>query len=327
MSSFIGRLQKIGIAKESEKGIAEVPTYWLSIEDWDLNPIVDVKEKEGAFARIEDAYNRDIIKKHNEPKLGGIITDKAFGLLLYAALGAVNSSAKASPNASVCDHTFSVQNDNSTHPVLTVSLKDDNMIKQVPYCMLNKLSIEAKVDDYARFVAEFIGKFEADKDALTPAYTEENAFVPKHISLKLASSISGLAAASAIACQNVKVDINKNSEPIFGFGSAEPSSIDNKQLEISGSFDLVMSGTTYRDLFTGNTKRALRLTMTNSDVVIGTSANPQIQITLGAVRFNPYKMANALGDYIRETLTFKGYYDPTETKSIEIVLTNLETSY
>jgi len=320
-----GRLQKLGIAREGTSGTGVVPAYWLSIDDWDFNPIVEVKNKEGAYGRIEDSYGNEIVQKHNEPSIGGIITDLAIGELFYGALGSLSSVAKGGDNSAVYDHTFSVLN-NNIHPSFTLSMEDAYIEKWVPYCMLNKLEINCAIADYARFKAEFIGKFETD-ETVTPAYTDENYFVPRHITVKTAASVAALSAADAIDLQSINLAIEKNVVANFGFGSDEPASISNKDLAISGSIERLNDSATWRNLFSDNTKRAMSITLEDSDTTIGDDQHPKIVITLSDVKFNPFKLDKSVGDLVKESIDFKAYYSTSESSSISIVLTNLATSY
>ena len=320
-----GRLQKVGIARETTPGTGVAPAYWLSADNWDLNPIVETKNKEGAFGRVEDSYGSEIVQKHNEPSIGGVITDKAIGELFYAALGSLSSNPKVSPNENVYDHTFTVLNNNA-HPSFTISMKDAYIEKWVPYCMLNKLEINCVIADYARFKADFVGKFETNT-TLTPAYADENAFVPRHIEVKIADSVGDLSGEDAIDLQAINLVIDKNVEAVFGFGSDEPKSMANKDLMISGSFERSNDSATWRSLFSANTKKALRITLEDSDTIIGSDQHPKIVTTLSEVKFNPYKLDKSVGDLVKESIDFKGFYSTDESSSISIVLTNLATSY
>ena len=320
-----GRLQKIGIARETTKGTGVVPAYWLSVDEWDLNPIVNVKQKEGAFARIEDSYGSEIVQKHNEPSIGGIITDKAIGTLFYGALGSCSSSSKGGDDADVYDHTFSVLNSN-LHPSFTLSMEDVYIEKWVPYCLLDSLEIKCAIEDYARFSASFVGKYETD-ETLTPSYTEENVFVPRHIEVKVADSIALLDSANAIDLKSINLTISKNVEAIFGLGSDEPSSIHNKDLAITGTIERLNDSATWRGYFGNNTAKALRITLEDTDTTIGATQNPKIVITISRVKFNPYKLEGSVSELVKESIDFKGYYSTDESSSISVVLTNEATSY
>ena len=324
MSNLIGRLRSVGLAKESVKGTAVAPTYWLPYQTFNPNPVIQNKTKDGATGRIEAGHENAIVSQMAQPSVDGILTDKAIGLVLLSALGAVSSAAKSAPNTSVYDHTFTVKNDND-HPSLTLSYKDANFGKNIAYAMLSKLEIEAKITDFVRYKAEFIAKLEAD-GTLTPANAAENAFVPKHITVKIADTVAGLGAASAIALQSVKLSINKNAEAIFGLGSHDPSSIVNKELEIVGDIECLENDASWKTLFTGGTNKAMSITML-SDTVIGTSSAPQLVITFNKVYFDTYKESANLKDLIKENLSFKMLYSLTDSKAVQAVLTNLATAY
>lgn len=324
MSNLIGRLRSVGLAKETTKGTAVAPTYWLPYTGFNPNPVIQNKVKDGATGRIEAGHENDIVSQMAQPSVEGILTDKAIGLLLLSAFGSVASVAKSAPNTAVYDHTFSVLNSNA-HPALTLSYKDANFGKQIAYSMLNKLEIEAKVSDYVRYKAEFIAKLEAD-GTTTPANTAENAFVPKHISVKIADTVAGLSGASAVALQSIKLTINKNAEAIFGLGSHDPSSIVNKELEISGDIECLENDATWRALFTAGTNKAMSITFL-SDAVIGSSSAPQLVLTFNKVFFDSWKEGANLKDLIKENMTFKMLYSLTDSKAVGAVLTNLATTY
>lgn len=324
MSNQIGRLRQVGIAKETVKGTAVVPAFWVPVQNFAANPKVNVKKKDGAIGRIDGAYSSEIVSKNNEPSMDGYITDKAAGLLFLSALGAVNTGAAV---AGVYPHTFSVLNGNE-HPSLTVSFKDANMAKSIAYSVLNELSLEANLEDYVKFNASYIGKFEADATLAPSFYATDNVFVSRHVSVKIAANIAGLAAASPVALESVNLKISKNAVARFGLSSNEPVKVTNGQLDLSGTIVALQSDETWRDLFIDNTEKAMQITIENTDVTIGSgSGHPKIIITLAKINFNPYKEDAKLGDLIKETVSFGGMYSLTDAKSIEIELDNTQASY
>lgn len=324
MSNLIGRLRSVGLAKETVKGTAVAPSYWLPYTGFTPNPVIQNKIKDGATGRIEAGHENAIVSQMAQPSVDGILTDKAIGLLLLAGLGSVSSVAKSAPNTSVYDHTFTIKNDND-HPALTLSYKDAIYGKQIAYSMLNKLEIEAKLSDFVRYKAEFISKLEAD-GALTPATVAENAFVPKHISVKIATDVASLSGATAFPLQSIKLAVNKNAEAVFGLGSHDPASIINKEFELSGDIECLLNDNAWKALFTGGTNKAMEITLL-SDTVIGTSSAPKLVFTFNKVVFNTYKENGNLKDLIKENVGFQAMYSQTDSKMVQAVLTNLATSY
>jgi len=324
MSKQIGRLRKVGIAKETVKGTAVVPAYWLHLTEFDPAPQINVKDKEGAIGRIEDSNGASIVQKWSTPKFGGYITDKAIGLIGYLTFGAVSSATKSGESA-VYEHTLTMLNTNE-HPSFTISHYDSNLQKQIPYCLANKTVLEALVDDYFKYTVEAIGKMEATTTGLSASFAEENVFVPKTISLKTAANVAGLAAASNLCVQRFSLEVNKNVEANFALTSDEPCFINNKQVEIKGTIEVIESDTTWRDLFTAGTAKAMELIAEDTATTIGSTSHPKIDIVLANVKFNTYKEDIGLNDLIKETIEFKGYYSIADTKAISAVITNTEAT-
>ena len=71
--------------------------------------------------------------------------------------------------------------------------------------------------------------------AQTASYVTQNIFLPQYGSLKLASTYSGLAAASVIAnIKTIQLTIAKNIEDDITIGNTSPVDRLNKQLAITG---------------------------------------------------------------------------------------------
>lgn len=324
MSSHIGRIRVMGIGLEATKGTEETPQFWLPVDKFDPNPIVTTKNQDGAIGHIEDAYNSEITSKRNEPSIEGYVTDKGIGLLLLATLGDVSVSTVES---GVYAHAMEVKND-SDHPSLTVAFKDPNMEKAITYSMVNKLKLDAKVDDYVRFGADFISKFEEDTTGLAPAfYATDNIFVARHVSVKIADNLAGLNAASAKALTSVSLSFSKNVEAIYGLGSNEPQAIYNKEFMLDGMIEAIVADESWRDLFIGNTTKAMRITIENTDVTIGATKHPKIVIDIARVKFNPYKEGSKLSDLVSEQVSFKSMFDITADQSVTITVTNTVADY
>lgn len=322
--ALIGRIRTVGIAKEGTKGTGVVPTFWLPVTAFDPAPIVATKQKDGAIGRIEDSYDSEITSKHNEPSLEGYVTDKGIGLLMLATIG---QSTPSTVESGVYSHAMTVKNDND-HPALTTSFKDSNLGKWIQYCMVDELQLDAAKDDYVRYSAKLIGRFEATKNGLSPSfYTTDNIFVARHVTVKIADTVAGLSGASAKSLTNVSIKFSKNAEAVFGLGSNEPQAIYNRELGIEGTLEAIEADESWRTLFVGNTTKAMEISIVNTDVTIGAVSNPKIVITLAQVKFNPYKEKAGNGDLITEEVSFKGQYSIGDTSSVAVTVVNTQATY
>ncbi len=322
---MIGRNYKVGLGKETTRGTAIAPSIWVPkyevTHDEKREYIVD----ESSIGIIAEGLSQAVVKEWAEGELSGKMGDKSFGLLLLVALGQVASAAKAGETL-VYEHTFSLLNSN-THPALTIEIKND--LEQLAFALgaLKSLKLKAEIGKYVEFNAGFESKKGATATS-TPAYTAENEFHCKHAVLKLADTLAGLDAASAVDIKSIEISIDKNIESQFYLGSIGPSEIYNKQISVEGSIETVFKDlATFRALFKAGTQKAMRIDLVNSDVTIGTSANPRLKIDMPKVYMSDWSRAGANNEIVKQTIKFKGVYSLSDSKLIEMILTNLQTSY
>ena len=67
--------------------------------------------------------------------------------------------------------------------------------------------------------------------------------------------------------------------------------------------------------------------MKNTDVTIGTAANPQLQIDLARCTFTALTRAIKLGDLVIQTLKFTAHYSTTDTGLAFAKLVNAVATY
>jgi len=324
-SKYIGRLVEVGIIKEVTRGTLTPATNGLKKQNVTIQDVAEVAINEMSLGRIEDANSGLVVKTYAEGEISGLITDKTIGCLLYNMLGTLSSAAKSAPNALAYDHTFTVANTN-VHQALSIEIKDPNSQNGYALAMLETLEIKGEVGGYVEYSATFKSKSGATSTA-TIAYVAENNFIAKHIVVKMASAASGLAVASAIPCKSFSIKFSQNLEPFFAFGSTAPAEIYNKQLTAEISIVLANDANTYKAYQLAGTMMAMLVDITNTDVTIATSANPELKFTFNQIVFNEWKIENGNNDIALETLTGKMTYKLSETKAVEAVLSNLTASY
>lgn len=321
---FLGRLADIGIAKEAVRGTAEtnatyyLPKLSLSVDDG-IEQVVD----ESSVGVIEDSPNASVVAKFAEGEIEGNIYDKSFGLILLAALGQVSTTGPS--QTTVYTHTFSVLQ-SAQHPSLTLFQDDPNQDYKYALSVLQSLDVEVMLGQYARYTAAFRSKVGATA-TINPSYTAENHFLPQHGSVKLASSLAGLGAASAINVRSVKLSINKNAEDDRKLGSLDPADILNKQLSVEGSVELVFDDNTFKTDMLADTAKAMRIRLTNTDVTIGSSLNPQLTIDLAKVKISKFERNYDNDGIVTAAVEFKGHYSLSDSAMITAELINTATSY
>lgn len=328
MSKGIGRIFSIGIAKEAVRGTAETAAaYWLPFSEAVMEDKTEKISIDQSFGVIEDSIDSELVKQWAEVNFKSIITDASFPLILKAALG-TSASALHSTETIVYDHTITV-NESAQHQSLSLFLNDPVSTSDYKHALGCLENLEIKIDPMA--LVQYTASFKAKKGAtatLTPAQTVENRFHAKHATFKVAANLAGLTAASAVNIRNLSLKIAKNLEDDDALGSLDPVDFLNKQLIIEGTLEAVwQTEADFKTAYLANTKKALRIDLKNTDITIGTSANPQVQIDLAKVTFKELTRPLKINDTVMQTLSFKAHYSSSDTKMITVLCVNTVTTY
>jgi hypothetical protein len=325
MTKAIGRLVNLGIGKESSRGTAVVPTYWLFKSDLNYQEKFEQAVEDSSVGVIADAIDAQTTKRWAEGSFGGDIKDKSIGLILLSLFGSVSSALKSGESI-VYEHTFSLGN-SAQHPSLTLGIDDPWQDYQFALAMIESLEIKYERGKFVAFTANFKSKKGATA-TLTTTYTAENSFRPQDFVFKMASSLSGLSAASATTIKSATLKFEKNLEIDEVLGSIDPADILNKQFSCTGTIEAIFEDeATFKTIALGDTAKALRFDIKNTSVAIGTSANPELQIDLAKVKFSEITRATPIGDLVKQTLGFKAFYSLGDSKMFSAILINLAASY
>ncbi len=321
---FSGRKYQVGIGKETARGSAVTPSFWLPKYDVTVDDKKTYVNSESSFGTIHDTDGSRIVKEWAEGEITGKVRDKSFGLLLLSAFGSVASVQKGG-DATVYDHTFSVANSNA-HQSLTIEAKND--IEQLKYALavINSLKITAQVGKFVEFSVGIKAK-KGVVGTSSPVYTAENEFIAKHATLKLATNLAGLGSASVINIKSIEMSINKNVDDHEALGSTEPIDYANKDFACEGVIEAVLENTAdFKDAFESGILKAMRVDI-KGDAVIGSASNPELKIDFASVALQDWSRKAGNNEIVTQTIKFKGHYSLADTKMIEAVLTNLQVSY
>jgi hypothetical protein len=325
MVKAIGRLVNLGIGKETTRGTAVAPTYWLFKSDLNYQEKIEQAIEEASTGVIADSIDSQIVKKWAEGSFGGSINDKSIGLILLSLFGSVSSALKGGETV-VYQHTFSLGN-TAQHPSLTLGIDDQWQDYQFALAMIESLEIRYERGKFISYTANFKSKKGATA-TLTASYSAENSFRPHDFVFKMAANLAGLAAAAATVIKSATLKFEKNLEVDDVLGSIDPVDFLNKQFVCTGTIEALFDDeATFKTIVLGDTAKAVRFDLINAAVTIGTSSNPELQLDLAKVKFSEITRATPLNDLVKQTLGFKAYYSLSDSKLFQCVLTNLAVSY
>lgn len=330
MSKFIGRKLSIGFGKEAAtaRGTAVAITFWQPKMDLQIDDKVNMVVNDSSIGIIEDAENMETTSKYSEGSLTGRIEYTAFGLLLASTFG-TEAVTTSSGETIVYDHTFTLL-ETAQHPCLTIGVSEPNAqttsSRVYTLAMIDKIAIDVEVGKYCTYKMDFRGNASAT-GSLTPSYAAQTAFLPQDGIVKFASSLSGLAAASAIAVKKVTLEINLNTEDDIVVGSMTPVDRLNKQFEVTGTVELLYNDRTYIDTdLMAALAQAMRIQLVNSDVTLGSATNPTLTFDMAKVILSEVARNLKNNDLVSQVLKFKAFYSISDTSMITAKLTNLQST-
>jgi len=306
MSKYIGRLIDLGIARETSRGVGVAPAYWVPQTAFSFDDKVVKARVDSGIGELADSEQAHVTTKYGEGSIEGEIRDRSFGLFLYALLGTLSTSG---PSDSLYTHSFTLAESNQ-HQSLSLTVVDPNTTEMYELAMIDSLEINIELDNVVRYVAEFMGKQATGAATPSITYVNENKFTKSNLLFKVASDLSGIAAASGLSVKRIRLNISKNVVMDDVLGTVEPEDFLNRQVSIEGEVELNYTDETWKNYMKNNTARAMQINLVG-DATIGVSAHPELDIKLPNVDFFDWEPDYANDDIVRQTISFKANHDIT----------------
>lgn len=326
MEEIIGALVHFGYGQELERGTSVAPSRWLGKYEFSFLPKSDKIMNESSYGHLAKNSGLATIRNYGEGEVTAKIFDKAIGDFLKMVGGQEPTSGAVSMQSGAFDHQFDLLNSNM-HPSYTLAVQEGGVADhRYPGAILSSLSLEVAVDDYAKMTAGFLSEA-GEAASNTPAFTQENEFIPDHASVKLATKGSDMAAASVNAeVRSVSLEFNKNPlrKETIGNKRINPR---NGRMEVTGEIELYFNAETIRDWWKADTELALRLEIENTDVTIGVSTHPKITVDLPFVMIENWEADYGADDLVPQTISIHGLYDASNGDFIGFTVRNTEEDY
>lgn len=323
MSDYIGRKVAVGIGKETVRGTAVAPSFWVRHLSLDFKKMGETVQNESALGVREKFNDSEIVKEWAEGKLEGKVNHKSIGLILLGAFGTVNSAA----NGSGYDHTFSV-NESNTGQSLTIAKKDGVNDRRHALAMIKSLEITIEAGEYVKFSADIIAKKGATASN-TVAYVEEYEFSSKDAYVKFGDvdDIVDAQGNTAAKVKSGKITIDLGVDAYYEVGSTEPAEIHGQAIEVTGEVVARHSDTTYEDMYYNNTRKSMVLGFENAAIDLGGGLHPKLEFALPKVAATDFDTSSDLDSIVEQTVGITGQFSLTSGNAIEAVLTNDQASY
>ena len=326
MAFIKGEDVNIGIARETVRGTAETPSIWLpGRTPTGVRQVVEkaiIKETKGTGMASQGSV---LVQKRAEGDLEFNVRNGSIGMMLLSLLGKVTTSTAGSAYS----HLFEILTGNPQYPTLTLGLAQLGM-QDYAYrkCICTQLEVRTPVDDLVNATASFVGAEENTHADYTPSFPSTDYFFRHYdVVIKIASDVSGLAAASALGVKEFSLTLNNNGRVNQNIGELNPSDVLGLMVEVGGKLKLDYTGETYHDIYAAGTYKAMSITMTRSDVALDTGVYPKISFVMPKVSFENLNPDRPIDDIVGEEMDFVAHYDEDATYGIQATVVNSIANY
>lgn len=239
--------------------------------------------------------------------------DKNLGIILTSLLGASPVITGSSP----WTHTYTLSNSNQ-HQSLSILYQDPDLAEIFPMAVVDSFKMTVDMNAIVTYTVGFKSRVGRDWTPQTLVYTSQgNKFLHQHLIFKLASTIGGLSASTAISLKKLELTIKTNTKFDTVIGTVEPEDILNQQFSVEGQVELNKEDQTYRRYMLDGTYKA-------GDITLQRSTSSKLQMQFPRLDFTAWEQDRKLDDIVSQKIQFKGNYDMANALDIisTCILTN-----
>jgi hypothetical protein len=132
----------------------------------------------------------------------------------------------------------------------------------------------------------------------------------------------------SIPLKSAKLTINANVEDQETLGNVAPADFLNKEFSVDGTIEAIwQNNTDFKDQFLLPNSLAMLLDIKNTDVTIGTVANPELIFNMPKVTIQELGRPFKVKDLVYQQIKFKASYSLSDSLMLKATLTNLVNGY
>jgi hypothetical protein len=312
-----GQLNQIIIGLESSWGVAVTPAKAIPVDfTGGIQQEMNVQKVSPLRATLAQDYDAFFGKKMYQGDLEMELFNDYPGYMLYGALGSIVSALKSGETI-VYQHTITEQ---AAKPSFTIEQAIGENVRRFAGCFVKTIKIKGKAGDVVTLTAHVVGKSQATATKVTPAYTTVRPYNWADVALK----IGGV---QLNEVENFEFEYDNQIEVLHTLAASnDPQFNYVKGSIVKGKIECYMDSTTMTEYnkYLSKTSSALDLVLTGDP--IGTASNASIAINVPKVFYTKAETP-IKNDYNLVTIEFEGFYDPTTSKLLSCVITNLLTAY
>lgn len=328
----IGKQIQIGIRPESTRGStpAVLGAMWMASDDFNIEEKYANAIDTQIYGVIEDNVSQTRIKNWSEGSIKFPISGTTSAVMLFSMFGTSAAVLHAGETA-VWDNTINVLQ-TVQHKSLSFYIHDpiptaSGATADYSYAnaVVHKMDIEYSLGNFVFANASIKAQSgSAAAVVFVPSQAIEDRFIPQNLTFKVASTATGLTAATVIKIKSAKITIDSSEEDDDVMGSLSPRDFLNKEFKIEGTIEAIWQNESdFRAAAIANTVQALRLDLVNANATYGSGAIPlEFRMDLAKCYFTEFSRPVKIKDVMYQTISFKAAYSITDGYMARILFTN-----
>lgn len=325
MSYYIGRRAKVGLGRETERGVGVSPGLWVPLTGFTHEVKATKARSSAGYGQIASESQAIVTDKWAEGNLEMELNANAIGYILYALFGTVSTTGPFETDAYT--HAFSIA-DSNQHTSLTIAVDEPNGDLTFPLAMVNSFEMTMERDALVKCTVGFQSKAPDDASQVA-TYAVDYKFAATDLSFQLAATTASLPA-TVIPLKSLSLSIQKNVIRDSVLGTVEPQDIFNQNLTISGKIELLYNDRTYRNYMLNGDYMAMRIALTNNRLLIGTATtiHPSLTFDFFKCDFEGWDVDRSLDSILQQAINFNVLYSVSDSSIISsCALINGKSSY
>ena len=184
---------------------------------------------------------------------------------------------------------------------------------------VRKIALKSGVDNLIEMDTDLLFKTEASGSIGSPSYPTQRYLGFQAVDFKIAGSSN-----TDVKDWSINIDNKAKGLPVLNASQDISDIVAPDRLTIDGGFTIYFENTTERDKFIANTSVALRM-LCAGDVING-SSKWTVDINIYNARYKAFPYGEDQGLLAAKT-TFEGFYSSSDSKEIQVDITNADVSY
>lgn len=309
--------QRFGLKKEAVRGTAETaPDKWY--------PVLKGTEFTYSLGLLEN----DVLKgdptmmppiagsKTGSGKIKLPLDAQSCGELFRSLLGGVSSAQQGGTAA--YKHTITL---NSTYqkPPYTFFMDYGLDVKKYALGVVKKVSLSGAVDSLGSLEADVLFKSEASGSIGSPSFPTQRYLSFNQMDFKIAGT-------SNTDVKEWNIEIDNGSAPLRTLNLSQDAVdiVTASKLDIKGGFTIYFQNETERTKFLANTAVALRMLAVGP--LIASTYYYTVDVNIYEAHYTAFPFGDDQG-LLAAKVAFTGYYSSSDSKAIQIDVTNTAVSY